>query len=338
MNETTGTDCWCVDEYGIEIPETRHQNKGNINCSEPSYCSESSCRMFCPSGFARDLKTGCTICKCRDPCDGIECPGGQTCHQQEVKCRNEPCPPIPTCKKARTFANYCPSGMPLAIEGTVRPFLCGIDPGKPQCPPLYECLIESGNDYGVCCPNTLKYKKPGICPNPDNTKRSDQTGYLCGTPCTHDLECKQMEKCCYTKGCQKTCQAPVNSTTCHQARMLSEILAVNEREGRGYIPDCNGPGGIFSPKQCSRNGLVCWCVDPKTGHKIKGTMGAANMVNCEGVENMIARSLGRSLNDENQCDTNICAAVCEYGFKVSFCFILFYYCYYFALLFCLEIA
>lgn len=98
--------------------------------------------------------------------------------------------------------------------------------------------------------------------------------------------------------------------------MLSELLSVNEREGRGYVPQCDGPGGSFSTRQCSRNGLVCWCVDPKNGNKIKGTMGAAQMVNCDGVENMIGRSGGRSVDgSQGLCDHNICAAVCEYGFK-----------------------
>lgn len=287
-----------------------------MKCDEPENCQAASCRMFCPSGFARDPKSGCSICRCRDPCDGIECPNGQSCQQVEVKCANEPCPPVPTCKKARSFETYCPAGLPLAIEDSIRPFLCGADPGKPNCPPLYECMVEPGNDYGVCCPNSIKFQKPGVCPSPDEVNYSESTGYMCGTPCSQDLECKHMEKCCFTKGCKYSCQQPFNVTNCHQARALSEVLQISEREGRGYVPDCNGPGGMFNPRQCSRNGLVCWCVDPRSGHKIKSSMGAANAVDCEGWENMVARSIGRSLTDDT-CDTNICAAVCEYGFKVS---------------------
>ncbi|XP_017874547.1 PREDICTED: uncharacterized protein LOC108621630 [Drosophila arizonae] len=270
--------------------------------------------MFCPSGFARDPETGCSVCRCRDPCDGLECPRGQTCQLQEVQCKSEPCPPLPTCKKARSLANYCPAGLPLAIEDSVRPFLCGLDAGKPQCPPLYQCLVESGNDYGVCCPSALTFQKPGVCPASEQSTYTERTGYMCGAPCSHDLECRNLEKCCFTKGCQFNCQQPQNMTGCHQAKALADLLALNEREGRGYVPDCNGPGGQYSPRQCSRNGLVCWCVDPRTGHKIKESMGAANTVNCDGWENMISRSYARSFQME-QCDTNICAAVCEYGFK-----------------------
>ncbi|KAM8703394.1 hypothetical protein ACLKA7_008074 [Drosophila subpalustris] len=313
-NERAGEDCWCIDEYGVELPGTRNATRSGVQCKEPSHCAASACRMFCPSGFARDPETGCSVCRCRDPCDGLECPNGQSCQLQEVQCKSEPCPPLPTCKKARSLANYCPAGLPLAIDDSVRPFLCGQDAGKPQCPPLYQCLVESGNDYGVCCPSTLTFQKPGICPAPEQAQFTERTGYMCGAPCSHDLECRNMDKCCFTKGCQFNCQQPSNVTGCHQAKALADLLSINEREGRGYVPDCNGPGGQYSPRQCSRNGLVCWCVDPRTGHKIKESMGAANNVNCDGWENMISRSYARSFQME-QCDTNICAAVCEYGFK-----------------------
>uniref|UniRef100_A0A1B0A3R5 Thyroglobulin type-1 domain-containing protein n=1 Tax=Glossina pallidipes TaxID=7398 RepID=A0A1B0A3R5_GLOPL len=317
QNDKLGQGCWCVDEYGIEIPGTHNASRSFVQCKEPAHCPASACRMFCPSGFARDPNTGCTQCRCRDACEGIQCPRGRSCQLTEVKCKGEPCPPIPTCKKARSIANYCPAGLPLAIgdETQMKPFLCGLDSGKPQCPPLYQCLVEGNNDYGVCCPNALKFNKPGLCPASDAQNYSNSTGYICGTPCSHDLECSNMEKCCFTKGCQFNCQQPHNVTTCQQARALSDLLTINEREGRGYVPECNDSTGIFSPRQCSRNGLVCWCVDPHSGHKISGTMGSAKTVTCDGWENMISRSeLGRSF-DRQKCDTNICAAICEYGFK-----------------------
>lgn len=316
-------ECWCVDEYGIEIQGTRTDNKDNMTCSDAvDSCPASSCRMFCPAGFARDLKSGCPICKCRDPCDGLKCPRGTECEALNVKCKTEPCPPIPSCRKPRTLKNVCPHGQPLPINGEVRPFLCGLDPGKPMCPPTYKCLVEPGNDYGVCCSAVLNYQKSGMCPSGSGSMMIDGDT-ICGTTCHSDIECPQMQKCCFNSACGQTCQQPMNITVCHQVKMLSEVLSINEREGRGYIPDCTGPGGNFAGKQCSRNGLVCWCVEPINGNKIEGTMGAANIVNCEGIQ-VTARSQSRSL--DGGCDKHICAAVCEYGFKVSsVCIFLFIY-------------
>lgn len=292
-NDVNSAECWCVDPYGVEIVGTRQPNAAQVNCTAvQNECQASSCRMYCPAGFARDARSGCPICQCRDPCEGVKCPGALSCQPQEVRCATEPCPPVPTCKRARSLEEFCPVGQPLSIAGTVRPFLCGTDPGKPSCPPLFKCLVQSGHDYGVCCPASLKLQKPGQCPRPEVQEVSVQAGVMCGLPCSHDLECQQMQKCCLTNGCAMNCRQPVNVTACDQARMLSELLSVNEREGRGYVPQCNEAGGEgpFARRQCSRNGLVCWCVNPMTGDKLKGTMGAASLVDCDRTENLIGRN------------------------------------------------
>lgn len=189
--------------------------------------------------------------------------------------------------------------------------------GKPQCPPLYKCVVQNGNEYGVCCAASLKYEKPGTCQNTADIISSSDHGVLCGSSCSHDLECPGMQKCCDSIACGRNCQNSRDATMCHQAKLQSEILAISEREGRGYIPQCDRKSGQFMTKQCSNNGLVCWCVNPENGNKIKGTNGAAKSVNCDNIENLLIRSGARSIDGTNQCDQNICAAVCQYGFKTD---------------------
>ncbi|CAH1111232.1 unnamed protein product [Psylliodes chrysocephalus] len=300
--------CWCVDEAGFELAGTRAPAAALVNCTAPKPCADHTCRMFCPHGFAL-TQDGCPLCKCRDPCDGIRCPNTLECHLDDLACADPPCPPIPTCKRGRSLENICPVGDPLRISDTVRPFLCGNDPGKPQCPPLYQCLVQKGNDYGVCCPASLKIQKTGSCPI-DIEKHQH-----CGAMCTHDLECPSVQKCCNTEQCGQSCVHPKNVTECLHQRALSEVLAVSERAGRGYVPQCTDDGQ-FESKQCSRNGLVCWCVD-RLGRKLKGSMGPAETINCSGTDvryESVARSLSKSGKD---CERLECAQVCEYGFKVD---------------------
>ncbi|XP_045503033.1 balbiani ring protein 3 isoform X1 [Colias croceus] len=294
--------CWCVDPAGFEIPGTRAPAAGLVNCTQTAACSAHMCRMFCPLGFELDAR-GCPLCKCRDPCTGVTCPGQLSCQLEETPCLRPPCPPVPTCKRGRSLQNICPVGEPLLISETSRPFLCGTDPGKPNCPPLYRCLVESGNDYGVCCPASLELQKAGTCPVPSTTDLD------CGTPCAHDLECPSMQKCCDGGECGRHCTLPHNVTMCRQQKMLAELLVVSEKEGRGYVPQC-ADDGSFQSRQCSRNGLVCWCVDTE-GNKLRGSMGPSATVTCSPTPHP-ARTGGRSLQ---ACARALCAGVCEYGYK-----------------------
>ncbi|XP_050354071.1 uncharacterized protein LOC126775931 isoform X2 [Nymphalis io] len=303
-NEIVST-CWCVDTAGFEVPGTRAPAAGLVNCTRTAPCAAHTCRMLCPLGFDLDNR-GCPLCKCRDPCSTVTCPGQLSCQLEEAPCLRPPCPPVPTCKRGRSLQNICPVGEPLLISETSRPFLCGTDPGKPNCPPLYRCLVESGNDYGVCCPASLELQKAGTCPEPSSANELD-----CGTPCAHDLECPSMQKCCDGGECGRHCTLPHNVTMCTQQKMLAELLVVSEKEGRGYVPQCN-PDGSFLSKQCSRNGLVCWCVDTD-GNKLRGSMGPSASVQCSPTPRP-ARSGARSLSS---CARALCAGVCEYGYKTG---------------------
>lgn len=99
--------------------------------------------------------------------------------------------------------------------------------------------------------------------------------------CEHDLECPSMQKCCACGDDGKHCSQPLNITICLQQRMLAELLVMNEREGKGYVPQCSPVTGQFKARQCSRNGLICWCVDAQ-GNKLPKSMGPRDTVTCAG--------------------------------------------------------
>lgn len=51
--------------------------------------------------------------------------------------------------------------------------------------------------------------------------------------------------------------------------MLKSKTSLREA-GKGYIPQCEGDGGLFSPVQCSQDQESCWCVFDN-GEEVSGT-------------------------------------------------------------------
>lgn len=291
--------------------------------SPPEGCSGHTCRMLCAYGFATDER-GCPLCRCYDPCSEVSCGGALTCQLEEpVSCTRPPCLPVPTCKKGRSLDNVCPAGAPLTMPGSgvpPRPFLCGLGAGQPRCPPLFECSVQPGNDYGVCCPGAARVDKAGACP-----ARGEHLTRQCGPGCRQDQDCPGPLKCCDGDVCGgRTCTPPTNLTECRQLRQLSVQLSVSEREGRGYVPQCDPVSGAFRPRQCSRNGRVCWCVD-RAGNKLPNSMGPSSKVRClphaaldEARASVSGRAMG-SMPEPPRCASppGRCAQVCELGFRVD---------------------
>ncbi|XP_071535769.1 uncharacterized protein [Panulirus ornatus] len=309
-----GERCFCVDERtGSEVPGTRARSIEFVNCTAPRPCAGYQCRMLCPYEFELDAE-GCPLCQCRDPCRHVACPGGTACALEEAPCDQQPCPPLPTCKQPRSLSNLCPMGDPLLVdESQKRPFLCGTEPGRPQCPTIYKCHVSPGQDYGVCCAAVDQLQKPGQCPLEGGSSLvgvgGEEEEMRCGASCVHDFQCPSTQKCCISDICGQHCVLPANTTACLQQRMIAELLVVAEREGKGYVPQCEEQGGQYSARQCSRNGLICWCVDPE-GNKLPRTLGAAHEVNCH--------DLPAVAQARRSCQGDLlCSSTCEYGYKIG---------------------
>lgn len=112
-------ECWCVDNFGTEIPKTRGMNSTKKSCEdlrESLGCLDLTCRMGCDYGFILDSDTQCPSCECRDPCDNVSCPEGQECRSVEVSCEGEYCPPVPACFPKKP--GQCPFLVPPGSENS----------------------------------------------------------------------------------------------------------------------------------------------------------------------------------------------------------------------------
>lgn len=229
--------CWCVDQQGFEIAGTRTNSFNLVNCSAPRDCG-SLCRMLCPYGF-KLTEDGCHTCECRNPCDNIACLPDQECIIRNESCRDI-CTPLPICsKKARSLENFCTTGLPLIVNNNEKPFICGIEPNKPQCPVNYLCEVMSKNDYGVCCPLIDEEDNCNKTCNIDCTTgfKYDISGCKiceCSDPC-ENIKCPEDSVCILMKEepCFSTYCSPV--PTCHKKKIYNcsgDIPLLNNSTGK----------------------------------------------------------------------------------------------------------
>ena len=119
-------------------------------------CPELRCEEECPHGQQLDAR-GCRTCRCRDPCQQLQCRGeGEACRLVQVQCADPPCHAVPMCLPRRE--NPCQAGQPLEEAGTspgTSPgtgalFRCG--PSGNSCPSSHKCELSPLGEYAVCCP------------------------------------------------------------------------------------------------------------------------------------------------------------------------------------------
>ncbi|KAI0222387.1 Papilin [Lamellibrachia satsuma] len=83
----------------------------NETC-EPHRCEPVRCKMFCPFGWAKD-ESGCEICQCVNPCEGVRCSDSEHCLPERRQCVKSPCPVVGKCYAKRPdLASRCS----LALE------------------------------------------------------------------------------------------------------------------------------------------------------------------------------------------------------------------------------
>lgn len=166
-------ECWCVDNRGFEISQTRVSMREPLNCNKikASLCPLYKCKENCEHGYRLD-KNGCRTCECVDPCSEISCRGeGETCRLVKVECITDPCPAIPMCLPRKE--NPCQNGDPLKLGNNDDELVtCG--PDYESCPSSHKCQLSPLGEYAVCCPKPRQVcfegMDPGFCDDTNNIR------------------------------------------------------------------------------------------------------------------------------------------------------------------------
>ncbi|KAJ1528450.1 hypothetical protein ONE63_006861 [Megalurothrips usitatus] len=267
--------CWCVDSHGQELPGTRTDNQKQPDCradqrNAMSACPALQCEKECPHGYQLDGR-GCPTCRCRDPCQELQCRGeGEACRMVQVQCADPPCHAVPMCLPRRE--NPCLTGQPLESVSSSNAagglFRCG--PSGDSCPASHKCELSPLGEYAVCCPKPrdvcFEPVQAGPCEpgaerwhfNPERNACQQLPAGQCGAQ-HNSFPTREM--------CNKVC--PVLSQ-CERLREKNQKAADKYKKWT-FIPRCSAETGGWLPLQCLTQVGVCWCVAPD-GQPIKGTL------------------------------------------------------------------
>ncbi|XP_067662159.1 uncharacterized protein [Haliotis asinina] len=105
--------CYCYNSAGRVVPGTHTMAPDYPQCDgiQPK-CENTSCLLECPHGLRKDM-TGCFVCECRKPCDGVICGRGRRCvdNGYRAECRHTmkhgscPMDTIPTMESLQQMFN-----------------------------------------------------------------------------------------------------------------------------------------------------------------------------------------------------------------------------------------
>uniref|UniRef100_A0A8B9DLT2 Thyroglobulin n=1 Tax=Anser cygnoides TaxID=8845 RepID=A0A8B9DLT2_ANSCY len=106
--------------------------------------------------------------------------------------------------------------------------------------------------------------------------------------------------------------------------MLKSKTSLREA-GKGYIPQCEGDKGMFSPVQCSQDEESCWCVFDN-GEEVPGTRVSGGRPACESPQCALPFGASSILNGAVICEkvseqtsgVQQCRLVCRQGFRSAY--------------------
>ncbi|KAK7082228.1 hypothetical protein SK128_021740, partial [Halocaridina rubra] len=294
--------CWCVDDFGTEIPGTKASSRELVTCDRVRAaltCGEMLCRLGCDYGFILDPDTACPLCQCRDPCRNVDCPNNQVCQMVDIPCVDGVCPAIPQCVPVVEPLGHatCPEGDPYVLLETNETLACSPRARALECPEGYSCYADDNSIEGFCCPNTGKQEKAGQCPLFVPVLSGN-----CDIECSDDSHCLGDHKCC-SNGCGTQCLQPIIMTACEHQRSLLEHRAreAGIPSGRVFLPQCDEKGA-FLPTQCHPATLTCWCVDTQ-GLEVPGTR--------------VSQPAHPNCQDPLVCPAMNCDLACLHGYRLD---------------------